>query len=64
MKKLWITLGALAVVAGAVYLLKDNEKVKETLDKINDTANDTLGKLSNNWKKATDQFNKKVAQHA
>jgi uncharacterized protein YaaN involved in tellurite resistance len=64
MKKLWITLGALAVVAGTVYLLKDNEKVKDALDKINDTANDTLGKLSNNWKKATDQFNKTTAQHA
>ena len=64
MKKLWITLGALAVVAGVVYLLKDNEKVKATLDKINDTANDTLGKLNNNWKKATDQFNRTVAQQA
>lgn len=64
MKKIWITLGVLTVAAGVVYLLKDNEKVKSALDKINDTANDTLGKLNNSWKKATDQFNKKVAQQA
>ena len=56
MKGLWITLGAVAVVAGVVYLMKDNEQVKGALDKINETANDTLGKLSDNWKKAADKF--------
>lgn len=61
MKGLWITLGAVAVVAGVAYLLKDNEQVKGALDKINETANDALGKLNDNWKKATDQFNKKAA---
>ena len=61
MKGLWITLGAVAVVAGVAYFLKDNEQVKGALDKINEKANDTLGKLNDNWKKATDQFNKKTA---
>lgn len=64
MKGLWITLGAVAVVAGVVFLMKDNEQVKGALDKINETANDTLGKLSDNWKKATDKFNKKTPAQA
>ena len=64
MKRLWITLGTLAAAAGVVYLLKDNEKVKGTLDKINDTNNDALGRWSKGWKRATDQFNKTAAGQA
>ena len=64
MKGFLITLGAVAVAAGVVYLLRDNEQVKAALDKINDTANDTLGKLNNNWKKTTDQFNQRVGAQA
>ena len=61
MKALWITLGALAATAGIVYLMKDNEKVKNALDKINETTSNTLGKINSNWKKTTDQFNQKLA---
>lgn len=57
MKSFWIALGAVAAAAGVAYLLKDNEEVKGALDKINQKANDAMGKWSSDWKKANDRFN-------
>ncbi len=62
MKGLLITLGVVAVAAGVVYLMKDNETVKGALDKINDATSDALGKINSNWKKASDQFSKTASQ--
>ena len=56
MKSVWTTLGAIAAAAGIAYLLKDNENVKGTLDKINEEANNAMGKMSTSWRKATEKF--------
>jgi hypothetical protein len=64
MKNFWITLGAVAAAAGIAFYFKDNEKVKGTMDKINNKANNTLSKWSRSWREANDQFNKTVSGQA
>jgi hypothetical protein len=62
MKGLLITLGAVAVIAGIVYYYRDNENVRQVLDKVSDTANDTLNKLNDNWGKAKQQVTNTARQ--
>jgi len=64
MKGIWVTLSAAAVTAALAYLLKDNDQVRSSLDKLNDKANDQMSKWSKSWKKANDEFSKMVDQPA
>lgn len=64
MKALLITLGAAAVVAGVVYYFRDNENVKQVLDKVSDTTNDMLDKVNNAWSKGQKQASNVMAEQA
>jgi hypothetical protein len=64
MKGLLITLGVVAVAAGTIYYFRDNENVKNALDKVKDTANDTMGKINDTWKKTAGKANNVMAEQA